>query len=139
MKKIAHFLRANAARWKKTLLVMKIACLLLLIALHVSARNYGQETISLQFKKGSLFQVFKTIEKQTSYRFYFSDDVVPANKQVSISIKDASLNEVMDIVLGGSKLAWRMLDNKLVVISAFEKQGYLLKDTTLAGNIRNEK
>lgn len=135
MKKIAHFNWGNDANWKKMMLAMKMFTFLLLMALQVSAKNYGQETISLHSKNISLINAIKSIEKQSSYRFFFSDDIVPANKEVSISVKNATLDEVMRKMLDGLALTWKVLDKKLVIISTLDKKEYIIPQRTLTGRV----
>ena len=96
---------------------MKISLLLVLVSLQVCAKNYGQQTLSLHTRNSPLIQVIKAIEKQSAYRFYYSDDVVPAGKQVSIDVRNASLEEVMTKMLADMPLSWKLLDENKVVIS----------------------
>ena len=91
MKKIAQYRQLYHVFTKKTLLIMKISTLLLFLALHVSAKDYAQQKITLNVKNNSFISVLKTIEKQTTYRFFYSDDVVESNKQISIVVTEASL------------------------------------------------
>jgi TonB-linked SusC/RagA family outer membrane protein len=117
MKKIAHLLRANDCCWKKMIRAMKISLFLVLVSLQVCAKNYGQQTLSLSTRNSPLIQVIKAIEKQSSYRFYYSDDVVPAGKQVTIVVKNATLEEVMNKMLADLPLSWKLVDENKIVIS----------------------
>ncbi|MEO5996887.1 MAG: TonB-dependent receptor [Chitinophagaceae bacterium] len=117
MKKIAHFLLMDSAWRKKTLLIMKISFVLLLLGLQVSAHSFSQDKITLHFKKGSLIQVFKAIERQSIYRFFYSDDVVMADKPIAIMVKDAEINDVMAKIIQGSTLNWKQVDKNIIVFS----------------------
>lgn len=120
MKTIAPLLRANDCCWDKTIRTMKLFLLLVLTALQVSAKNYAQPTLSLNSKNAPLVQVFKEIEKQSAYRFYYSNDVVPADKQVTIMVRNASLEEVMNKMLADLPLLWKLVDEHRIVISVHE-------------------
>ncbi|MFV0605895.1 MAG: SusC/RagA family TonB-linked outer membrane protein [Niabella sp.] len=102
--------------WKK-MLIMKLMCFLLLIALHVSAANYGQVRINIKGQKTNLTGVFKQIEKQTPYVFYYSNDLLPVDKQVYISAVDASIDDVLKKVFTGTVFSWKVLDDFKVIIS----------------------
>lgn len=105
--------------WKpdqKTLLIMKISAIFLLLALQVSATNYGQN-INLVEKNISITEVFKKIETQSKYRFYYSNDVLPDEKILSLRVVNGSLSEVMNKVVEGTPLSWRLINKTKVVVS----------------------
>ncbi|MCH5720246.1 hypothetical protein [Niabella hibiscisoli] len=54
---------------RKPLLVMKLMCFMLFLALHVSAANYGQSVINIRAQETTVLNLFKQIEKQSSYSF----------------------------------------------------------------------
>lgn len=117
MKKAPHFLKGSGISLKKTMLVMKISVFMLLLAMQISAKDFAQNTITLNLKGTTLEKVFKAVEKQTPYRFFYSDDVVPVNMPVTISVQEASLDAVMNKILAGSSFTWKLLDGKSVIVS----------------------
>src|SRR5260221_3668144 len=137
MKNSAHFFKGSAISLKKTLLVMKISAFLLLLALQISAKNNAQNTITLDLKSTTLAKLFKAVENQTSYRFFYSDDVVPVNMPVSISVKDAPLDAVMNKILAGSAFTWKLLDGRSVIVT--KAAGPVAAETTLSGTVTDEK
>ena len=59
---------------RKLLLIMKLtAFFLLILCLQVSARGHSQK-ISIKISRASLEKAFALIEKETNYRFVYSDD-----------------------------------------------------------------
>lgn len=139
MKKNAQSRQQCHACRKKLQLVMKISTLLLLIVLHVSAKNYAQEKVTLNFKGASLIVVLKSIEKQSSYRFFYSDDIVPASKTLTIGVKNANINEVMDLMLEGLPLNWKMIEGNRIIITASTKNVEAPSIFSQSGTIKNEK
>ena len=135
MKKIVHSDWVKYTNWAKKMLVMKISIFLMLIAMEVSANNYAQETISLHTTNTSLIKVLKSIEKQSSYRFFYSDDIVQAEKQVSISVKNATLDEVLGKVLTGLSLSWKVMDGNFVIISALVKPENSIPQRIISGKV----
>lgn len=90
--------------------------ILLLLGIQVGLITYCQRTISIQLKDVPLAAVFATIEKQTDYRFYYSNDVVPARKAVQIHAKNAALRVVMTLLLDDLSLSWKLVDERKVII-----------------------
>ncbi len=118
MKKSVLYGQSIRIGFKKTLLVMKISVLLLMIGVHVSARNFAQENVTLTFKGESFLQVIKSIEKQTSYRFFYSDDVVQANKLVSVSVKNVSVVDVLATICKEIDLVFSILPNNRIILNS---------------------
>jgi TonB-linked SusC/RagA family outer membrane protein len=137
MKKVAHFLDGSAISLKKTLLVMKISVFLLLLALQISAKNSAQDRITLDLKGTTLANLFKAVEKQTVYRFFYSDDVVPVNMPVSITVRDASIDAVMNKIFAGSAFSWKLLDGRSVIVA--RNAVAPVAETIATGTVTDEK
>ena len=103
----------------KCLLMMKFI-LLLIVAFSVQsfAHGYGQDNISLHLEKVSFKKVFKDIEKQGSFRFVYKDEILPRDQRVSITVENASLDDVLTQVLQNTSLTYRKLSGSLVVITS---------------------
>ncbi|MGC4235502.1 MAG: TonB-dependent receptor [Niabella sp.] len=99
---------------------MKLMCLMLFFALHVSAANYGQSVINLRAQETTLLNLFKQIEKQTSYSFFYSSNQLQLNKPVYITAVNAPLDAVLAKVFEGSEITWKVIDNYKVVITPAE-------------------
>ena len=98
---------------------MKLSCLFIVVScLQVSARTYSQEKFTLSFNDVKLEKALKEIEKKSDFRFVYSNDFISKQSKVSLSVKDASLNEVLDLMLKNTGLNYIFPDSgKLVVIS----------------------
>ena len=104
----------------KTICIMKLSVLLLLLSFQISARSLSQ-TVTLTIKNEKLGKVLKIIERQTGYRFGYSNLIVPVEKNVSLQVKDGSLKQALDQLLTGLHLDYREEPGKLIVI--FQAQG----------------
>lgn len=107
--------------WKlllKKLLIMKVLSLLLLItALNVSAAVYSQDAkFNISIKEKTLIEAIKLIEKQSNYRFFFSNNYQDLNTPVSLEVKDKSINEVLSDLLSNKAITYKVMDNNIVVI-----------------------
>ncbi len=102
----------------KYLLMTKLAILfIVLFSTQSFAKSYGQQHISLQLEKVQLKKVFKAIENQGYFRFVYKDDILPRGQLVSISVTNATLDEVLGRVLTGTALSYHKLSDNLIVIT----------------------
>jgi len=112
----------------KTLLVMKFAIfIIMLTCLQASATVYAQQ-ITLSEKNVSVEKVFKTIQKQTNYIFWFEDNILKNAKHVDINLKGATLKEAMDKCLAGQPLTYAIVGQTVVIkkkLSPIDEQPYL--------------
>jgi TonB-linked SusC/RagA family outer membrane protein len=112
----------------KTLLIMKITSILLLAAcLQVAAREGYSQKITLSQNNVSLKTLFKEIEKQSDYQFFYKEKLLKNTKNVNIKIANASIEEVLAICLNDQSLTYSLID-KIVVI---KKQPPVVSTTTV--------
>lgn len=106
--------------WKiliKTLLIMKLTVILLFATyLQVNANVYSQQ-INLTVKNSSLKHVFSEIKKQTGYSFLWEEGILRKTKPVTFSVKNASIEEVMNECLLNQYLTYT-IDERLIVVKA---------------------
>jgi len=99
----------------KILLIMKLTSIFLLAAcLHVSASGYSQK-ITLSRNNVPLKTIFKEIERQSEYQFFYQEKLLRLAKNINIKVTDASIEEVLSICLNDQPLTWSLVD-KIVVI-----------------------
>jgi TonB-linked SusC/RagA family outer membrane protein len=114
---------------KKIFLVMKLTTLIMIIALmQCSARGYSQK-INLNVTNAPLKKVLQLIKKQTSYVFFYdSKDVL--HKNVTIDVKDASLEETLTKCFNKFPLTYRIVNNTVFLKEDFlpEKNNGALKN-----------
>ncbi|WP_225872253.1 SusC/RagA family TonB-linked outer membrane protein [Pedobacter frigidisoli] len=97
---------------------MKLACIMVFITcLNVSASVFSQEKISLDVKKTKLGKVLQIIEQQSSYHFVYSSSYVPVNKDVSITVTNTLVTDVLAAILNRTNLKYTISDGGLIVIS----------------------
>jgi TonB-linked SusC/RagA family outer membrane protein len=120
MKKTVGNASCIIAQVTKCLLMMKMTILLICFFSLQSVANdsFAQETITLRLENASLRKAFKVIEKQTSFRFVYNEEVLPVGQNVNISVKSQPLPEVMKKLLEKTALTFKLVGSDLVVISA---------------------
>lgn len=87
---------------------------LLLVSLQAGAKDLAQ-TITLAEKNASLEAIFKKIEKQSDFHFWYENRLIKSAKKVSISVKDASLDEVMQQCLREQALTYTVVEKTIVI------------------------
>ena len=109
----------------KFLAIMKLTVVLMLaFSIQASADGFGQQKISLKFKKTEIASILASIEKQTSYRFLYNNDLAELKQKVNLSVEDADLKQVLDAIFMNTALSYEFMQNNLVVIKSGEDGSY---------------
>src|SRR5581483_6363181 len=103
----------------KAVRIMKLTIALLIIGcLSVSAKGLSQEEkVSLTLTNASIPQFFKSIEKRTDYRFAYSNDIIPRDFLVTISVKETPVSAVLKTALQKTGLKFNVVNNEVIVVS----------------------
>ncbi|HEY6081815.1 MAG TPA: SusC/RagA family TonB-linked outer membrane protein, partial [Chitinophagaceae bacterium] len=118
----------------KWLLSMKI-CFFLLTAsfMQVSAHVYSQQKFTLDYKQVNADKIFTKIQKESSYRFFYTYDDIKKLGKVNIQVKNATLPEILHSMLSG-ELTYRIMQDNLVVISPVNE---INAQITVSGAVTN--
>lgn len=101
---------------------MRLTTFFLTIAiLQASADGFSQQKITLSKSGTSIDHVFREIRKQTAYDFVYSDDVLRAARPVNIRVKDASLQEALDICMKNQPLIYHIVNHTVVVEVRYDR------------------
>ncbi len=99
----------------KTLLIMKLLSLMLFAAgLQVAAEGNSQG-ITYEGNKVAITNVFKAVEKQTGYVFFYPYNIIARAKPVTIHVKNASLLEVLNICFKEQPLTYTIKDKTIAL------------------------
>ncbi|WP_157799170.1 SusC/RagA family TonB-linked outer membrane protein [Mucilaginibacter auburnensis] len=97
---------------------MKLTVILVMVLnLSAFANVFSQTKISVDLKDTDLSTLINTIERNTSYRFVFSNRKTPTDKKVTVKADNQDVTAVLGKVLADLNLDFRELDNHLVVIA----------------------
>ncbi len=119
----------------KLFLFMKLSCLLILATtLQISAKTFSQEKLTVRLNNVELSKALKEVERKSTYRFVFSNMIIPQQKKVTIDVKETPLNLVLDKLLLNTGLSFHMLENNLVVINHGSGKVHL---QTVKGKVTN--
>lgn len=99
----------------QTFKIMKLTSVLLIVAcLQVSARGFSQK-VTIKENNISLQRVFEEIRKQTGYNFFYVDEVLNTAKKVSLSVKNESIENVLNLCFADQELTYNISENTIVV------------------------
>ena len=97
---------------------MKLTALLLIFTgFQAFSKGFSQDRINITLKDVQLKYAITYIQQTTKYRFIYNDDLVSQNKNVSIDAKEATIEEVLNILFQSTNLRYHVMDNNLIVIS----------------------
>lgn len=103
----------------KMLLFMNLTAIFLVIGcMHVSAAVFSQRLV-LSVRDVPLTSVFRSIEKQSSYTFFYDNRLIRNTGNVSVEFRDGTIRQLMDKVLEDQPLTYEILD-KIIVIRTKE-------------------
>lgn len=103
--------------FKKLLRIMKITCLLVVIAfVQVSASTYAQSTkLTLDMKNARLAELFEQIEKTSEFRFFYDSDEIDLSKRVSITQANSNIVDILSEVFAGTEYTYELMDRHIIV------------------------
>ena len=103
--------------WAKIFLTMRITVFFLLTGLlQVSASVYSQQTkLNLKVEKANVSKVLKSIEDQSDFHFLYRSDNLKDVPDVTINVKDAKLEDVLDELIVPFGFTYE-IDDRTVVI-----------------------
>ena len=125
------FVNKAPSRWKgvkKTFIVMKLTIAILLIgALQINATVYSQQKkFNLTLENTSVRDALKEIEEKSEFRFFFSDDLIYLQKDISLNADNSTVDQILDHLLAGSDLTYKIFEDNLIIITPKSdiKQGH---------------
>lgn len=117
----------------KFIVIMKLTCIFIFITcLNVSASVFSQQKVSMDVKRAKLGKVLKIIEEQSGYHFVYSSANVPVNKDVTLTVKDAPVADILATIFCNSNLKYSISEGGLIVISR-------KKDVKITGTVKDDK
>jgi TonB-dependent receptor len=118
-----NFEKRSIVGLRKMLLIMKLVFALIFSSfVAVSANTYSQVTkLSLDFENATVKEVFEAIEKQSEYIFFYQDQLVDLNKEITIDIKNKKINNVLNELFEGTDYIYRINDRQIIISSEESK------------------
>ncbi|QGY45149.1 SusC/RagA family TonB-linked outer membrane protein [Maribellus comscasis] len=122
IEKLCSFFKKHRRRIYVCISATFVMMLFLAVAENTRAGTSPESVkLDLKMKKVSLKEVFKTITDKSKYTFVYNNNFVNDNQQVTIVLKDAGVEEILDKILLPQDLDYKIVDNQIIVFSAEEK------------------
>jgi TonB-linked SusC/RagA family outer membrane protein len=96
--------------WK----TFKTAALLLIVCLFTRSQAYAQ--IDLSYDNAPIKVVIKSIELQTNYSFIYQETVFQETDRLTIRVRNASIQEVLDIMKKQLPITYVIADNIVTIL-----------------------
>ncbi|WP_166437275.1 SusC/RagA family TonB-linked outer membrane protein [Niastella caeni] len=114
---------------------MKLTTIIILAAcLHTSANGIAQQTVTFSGREVSLENVFTAIKKQTNYRFFFNTDMLQRATKISIEVKNASIDQVMNLVLKDQPLTFAIKGRTIFIMKKPEEEKKTSQNVDMTGD-----
>ncbi len=116
-KNLIHLFLFERRKGRKLFLVMKLSLFLILISLvSASASVYSQSVrIDMELHDASLEKVFQSIQDQTEFDIFYKNEHLPRYKKVDAVYAKATVEHVLEDVLVGTGLKYRVLNKDIVI------------------------
>lgn len=124
---------------QKLMLIMRLTILLILgCMLTVSANSYAQKTkLDINMTNTTVRDLFGYIEENTEFVFLYRNEDFNLSKKVEISLKDASIQQILDEALKGENVTYDVYERQIVIRKSGE---FLLSQQRkdLSGTVRDQ-
>lgn len=100
----------------------KVLIAFFFLSLSCLTNVYAQEQkVTVNLKNVSLKDVFKEIEKQTTYRFSYRNNLLDNRKDITTSKVNVDVSAVLNDILKGRDLEYKIVSSKMIAISQKRK------------------
>lgn len=104
----------SASRQRIFMRIKLTAFLIALACMHVFADGKAQ-SVTLSKKNVELEKIIDQIREQTGLIFWYENNIFKDAKRVSISVRNAPVNKVLDLILTGQPLMYKIIDKTVVI------------------------
>ena len=127
---------------KLLLFIMKITLFLFVLGVFqtYAIDSYAQKTqLTIHENNIQLGELFKKIEKDTDFYFFYSNDQINKKQEVSVDVNNESIFEVLNIVLKDTDITYKV-NNKVIILNTRDKEGSSTQQTKkqITGTITDE-
>lgn len=96
--------------------LIKFVCILFMLSSSVVyAKSGSTQVIMVSVKNGTLYDVFRQIENQSDYRFFYNNSEVSNDQKISINVKSESVDRILNEVSDKAALSYTISDKQIHV------------------------
>ncbi len=120
----------------KLLRIMRLTFLIILIGLmKVSAVSYSQQSkLTMNVHNLALKDALGLIEDQSNYVFFYNADQIELDDKVNLSFVDKSVSEILDELLNGKEITYKVTDRRIVLYPK-EIKSNSVQQKNVTGNV----
>lgn len=111
-----------------------LAVLLLMVSISVAAQVPSKETLSFECKNESLASAFQRLERASGYKILFTYEDVQSYR-ATVSMKNRPVTAIMDALLSGHPLAYRVEGKYITVTPQKKKEGKSTSPHAVSGKV----
>ncbi|HXB43498.1 MAG TPA: TonB-dependent receptor plug domain-containing protein, partial [Puia sp.] len=120
----------------KFFLYMKLSIILAIASMQAFSAGYSQGDINLTLKDARIKKALTVIQKASSYRFIYNDEIIPDDIRVNISVHHAAIQDVLNLVFKSTSLTYKILESGLIVVTSVTEKEDIVVDFPVKGTIR---
>ena len=123
MKKIFKIKRLFLLIPKKLWLQMRLIAIFSLITVSLHATNVFSQTaiVEIELENATLADVFREIEKQSDYCFFYNSNLINTKKIESIKTGKKQIAEVLEQLFENTDLSYKLVEKYIVITAKDEK------------------
>lgn len=91
-----------------------------LTSFSLQAKQYS--SISLNKNRATVKEVLNEIEKKTEYSFVYNENLIDANRAVSVNVKNKPIPAILDEVFNNSNVEYTILEDQIVLSTSSTKE-----------------
>ncbi len=110
---------------QKLIRYMKLTIFFVVIGLmSVSAASYSQNTrLNLRLENATITDFFTKVEDISEFYFFFKNDAIDASRKINVDVKNQPIDKILDGVLAGTSLKYKIVDRYIVISNNMERDG----------------
>lgn len=101
--------------------MMKLRCLAAAMAVFVSCYVGYAQNISIRMTDKPVAEIMQSIEAQSNYKFFYSDDLLDLTEKVSVKITNAPIEKVLEMVFSELAVNYSIMGDN-IILSPGEKK-----------------
>jgi TonB-linked SusC/RagA family outer membrane protein len=128
---------------RQVLLIMKLTVVLLIAAcLQLHAEGYAQK-LTVKEKNVPVQKIFKVIEQQTAYHFFYKDELLQNLGTVDVNVKNATVESLLDECFKQLPLTYAIIEKTIIIkkkaLQPLNEMDVLAPAAEIKGQIRDNE
>lgn len=111
-----HFYRKVLNKYMRIMKITTFLLFLFLFQLYAGVSHSQNTRLSLNMNNATVEEVINRIEKESEFKFVFTDKAVDISRKVNIRSSNGPLKDILEQLISDSELGYQVVD-KLIVLS----------------------